>query len=184
MGEGDFPEVYAAVAEQLKQADPDAGAAKLLEMAQDETYYDYWDERFPDEDDARTWTTLHAIRTLEHMGEYAHIAIEPLLPFLNEEGDYIREEMPTFYGIMGRVAIEPLTRMLKDTTQEDFLRGNAADSLSEIAQKHPDTRDEIVALLEKALTEEREDPFVAGEARLRLAGCGRERVAAYNTAGV
>jgi hypothetical protein len=162
LGSEEFPEVYAEVAAQLKEADPQAGAAKLLEMALDETYYEYWDEDFSDEENARSYTRVHAVRTLERMGEAANIAIEPLLPLMDIEDDWLSEEMPTFYAAMGKPAIEPLVRVLTDISQPEFIRSGAANSLGEIGEK-PELRDEVIPLLEQALIAEKDNPFVAAE---------------------
>ena len=64
LGPEDFPEVYDEVAATLKQKDPVAGAHRLLEMIQDESFYDYDGDEYPGGagGDVRGWTRLHALR--------------------------------------------------------------------------------------------------------------------------
>jgi hypothetical protein len=152
--------VYDAMAEELRAGNTRAAAEQLLKMALDETYYDYWSEDNPD--DPRCWTRVHAVRVLERLGEAAHIAIEPLLPLLNEEDDYLREEMPMFYGAMGAAAIEPLAKLLNDPKEEEFARAGAGDSLAEIAEAHPETHAQVVAILERVVATDADDPTLVG----------------------
>src|SRR5579884_2178860 len=96
LGEDAILADYDEIAAEIQKGDAHAAAAKLLEMALDESYYEY-----EGEEDPRTWTRLHALLVLSRLGKAAQIAIEPLLPLLGEEDDWLREEMPTFYGTMG-----------------------------------------------------------------------------------
>lgn len=162
LGDQDLPEVYDQIAAELKRTDAEAGAKKLMEMALDDTYYQYWDEDFPEEMDIRMDTRVHAVRTLERMGEAAYIAIEPLIPVMDEEDDWLNEEMPSFFAAMGQPAIEPLARVLMDVKQPEFVRSGAADSLAKIGEEHPELRADIVPLLEQALIAE-EEPFIVAE---------------------
>src|SRR5438067_1531128 len=81
LGYGDFAIAYDEVAEILTRQDPRGGAAQLLAMVKDETYYDYDREDYKGGagGDARAWTRLHALRALDRLGSAAHVAIEPLL---------------------------------------------------------------------------------------------------------
>ncbi len=162
LGDTDAPEVYEEVAAQIRSRDVQSGVKQLLEMALDESYYDYYDEDFPGEYDARSYTRLHAVRTLERLGAAASPAVEPLMPLLDEEDDWLREEMPFFFAAVVEDAIEPLSNTLMNAEEELFVRAGAAESLAEIGEKHPELRARAVSLLEQALVNETEDEEVAG----------------------
>src|SRR5579859_5683083 len=83
LGNQDAADVYGAVANEIQRSDVAAGVETLQRMALDETWYDYYQHDFPDFEDPRTWTRLHAVRTLTLLGEAAAPAVEPLLPLLN-----------------------------------------------------------------------------------------------------
>jgi uncharacterized protein YecA (UPF0149 family) len=162
IGDRDVPAVYDAIVAELRKGDARAAARQLLEMALDESYYDYYDPDDPQyARETRGWTRLHALRVLMRLGDAAHLAIEPLLPLLGEEDDTLREEMPFFYAAMGQAAIEPLTRQLLDTEADTYTRSGAGESLQEMAEAHPELRGAIVPILEQALTIETEDDALA-----------------------
>lgn len=155
IGDGDYEKEYEQIAAQLKQGDRGEAARKLLEIALDETYYEYWNEN--NQEDPRLFTRMHAVGVLGMLGEEARFAIEPLLVLLNEEDDYLREEMPFFYATMGPAAIPALAELISDPEADSNARNTAGDALVEIAEKHPETHDEVVRIVEKALSEEKED---------------------------
>jgi uncharacterized protein YecA (UPF0149 family) len=162
IGDRDVPALYDEIAAELRQGDADAAAKQLLAMALDESYYDYYDPDDPNyQRETRGWTRLHALRVLMRLGDAAHLAIAPLLPLLAEEDDSLREEMPFFYAAMGKAAIAPLTRQLLDAEADTFERSGAGDSLQEMAEARPELRDEILPILEQALTIETEDDALA-----------------------
>ncbi|HZT43093.1 MAG TPA: DUF1186 domain-containing protein [Chthonomonadaceae bacterium] len=148
---------YDEIAAELQKGDVRAAAAQLVEMALDKTYYEY-----EGEDDSRSWTRLHALMVLRRLGEAAQVAIEPLLPLLGDEDDWLREEMPYVYAEMGAPAIEPLTRTLLNPETGTYTRSGAGDSLQEMAEAHPELRDQIVPILEQALMAEKREPELAG----------------------
>lgn len=165
-GKNEPTEQYEEIAALLRANDAAQAAARLTQMALDETYYDYYDFYEDEEEyfrvEPRLWTRLHAVRVLMRLGEAAQTAVEPLLPLLDEEDDDLREEMPFFYGAMGPLAVEPLARLLNDQEAETFQRAGAADSLQEIAAEFPELRARIVSLLEQTLIAETEDETVNG----------------------
>lgn len=162
LGPDDFPETYDQIAATLKAGRLQESAAKLLEMVLDESYYDYDEDDYQGgkTGDPRAWTRLHALRVLMRLGEPAQIGIEPLLPLLNEEDDFLREEMPFYYAAMGQPAIQPLANVLRDTKADTYLRAGAGDSLAEIGEAHPELCAEIAPILEQTLLTEQEDDLV------------------------
>ncbi|MCW3096048.1 MAG: hypothetical protein JWL77_1666, partial [Chthonomonadaceae bacterium] len=138
MGKGDFPEVYEAIATELKRGDVDAAARQLLSMVLDETYYDYTEEDDESETgDPRSWTRLHALCTLQLLGDAARIGIEPLLSLLDDDDDYVNEASAFYYAAMGEAAIEPLAKALTDSDEDTYYRAGAGGALAEMGEQHP-----------------------------------------------
>jgi hypothetical protein len=164
IGPEDAESLYTEIADKLKQSDPKKAAQQLLKMVQDESYYDYDGDAYVGgaTGDARGWTCLHALRVLALMGEAGTIGIEPLLPLLNSEDDYLREDVPFYYAEMGQPAIGPLARVLADSNADTYQRAGAGESLAEIAEKHPHLRELVIPPLEQALATERHDDALNG----------------------
>jgi hypothetical protein len=164
LGPDDFTDVYDEVAGILAQGDARAAAQRLIGMVQDESYYDYDEGDYEGgrTGDPRAWTRLHALRVLGRLGDAAHAGIEPLLPLLKAEDDFLREDVPFYYAAMGRVAVEPLSRALADGAADTYYRVGAGESLAEIGEKYPELRDAIVPVLERTLAEEKEDSALTG----------------------
>lgn len=99
------------------------------------------------------WTPIHAWRALA--GLRAVEAIEPLISLLrriDEPGDdWVIEEMPIVFGMIGPAAIPALTRYLQDVGNGVYPRAACAHGLRLIAENHPDTRDQVVAILSNQL---------------------------------
>ncbi len=154
-------ETLEKIAAELKQGDADAEAQKLIAMALDDTYWDYYEKYASSSDfdrlERRHYTPSQAVRVLSYMGEAGRAGIEAFLPLLNTEDDYLREELPPYYGAMGEAALEPLARTLNQPEAEEFLRSGAGDCLQEIGEKFPEFRAQVVALIEQALANEKED---------------------------
>jgi hypothetical protein len=171
LGEEEESDVYAEVETELRKGDLSVAISTLLGMVLDETYYDYYEEKV-NENDPRSWTRLHAVRVLARCGPDAQTAIQPLLPLLNEEDDYLREEMPFVYAAIGEPAIEPLACLVNDAEADTWLRGGAGESLSEIGQAHPELRERVIAPLEQALINEKEDETLCGFLVMNLLDLG------------
>jgi len=162
MGKGDFPEVYEAIATELKRGDANAAAKQLLSMVEDETYYDYTEEDDETETgDPRSWTRLHALCTFQLLGDAARIGIEPLLSLLDDDDDYVNEAAAFYYAAMGEPAIEPLAKALTNADEDTYYRAGAGSALAEMGEEHPELRDRIVSILEQALVLEQEDKTTA-----------------------
>ena len=179
LGRGDFPADYEAAADELKRGDVDAAARQLLRMVQDESYYDYTDEEDESDDgDPRSWTRLHALCTLSLLGDAARIGIKPLLPLLDDEDDYVQEDIPFYYAAMGEPAIEPLAKALTDSDAETYYRAGAGSALAELGEQHPDLRDRIIGIVEQALVLEQEDKVIVALLITNLLDLGaRESIA-------
>jgi HEAT repeat protein len=104
--------------------------------------------------DAReVWAPLHAWRALGQLR--AEAAIEPLLSLLwriDDEGDdWVGEELPRVFSMIGGAAIPALSTYLADDTHGEYARVAAAYSLEWIARRYAAERDRSVSALSAQL---------------------------------
>jgi Protein of unknown function (DUF1186) len=104
-----------------------------------------------EEKNPQTSAGVHAWRALGQL--HAEAAIEPLMSLFHEveDNDWVSEELPKVYGMIGCAAIEPLASYLSDSQHSDFPRVAAINSLGEIAQKHSDCQQHCIAALTQQL---------------------------------
>ncbi|MFO7917334.1 MAG: DUF1186 domain-containing protein [Anaerolineae bacterium] len=104
-------------------------------------------------DDPAIWGPIHAWRALGQLR--AEEAIEPLIQLLQDiddfDDDWISEEMPTVFALIGPAAIPALANYVLDTSHGTWARVAAAHSLEEIGTNHPDVRSACVSVLTAAL---------------------------------
>jgi tetratricopeptide (TPR) repeat protein len=124
--------------EQVK-AQGQAVVQPLIVLATDLTLWE------AEEAGPEVWAPLHAVRLLGELG--AAEAVEPLLPLLAQENDWLNEMLPECFGRIGPPALAPLRALLFDRTHDIWARDRAAHGLVEIARRHPELRDEVVAAL-------------------------------------
>lgn len=108
--------------------------------------------RWVDTESREVWAPLHAWRTLGQLKATA--ATEPLLTLFSDDDDYdewANEELPVVFGMIGPAAIPALGAYASDTSRGTYSRCYAANGLVEIAQAHPESRSECVALLIRQL---------------------------------
>ena len=88
-----------------------------------------------DSDSLEVWVSVHAWRALGQLK--AEEAIEPLIMNLFRMGDsdWVGEELPKVYGMIGPKAIPPLAKYLADDSHDVFPRNYAAHSLEVIKFK-------------------------------------------------
>ncbi|MBA4159122.1 MAG: hypothetical protein H0X65_16835, partial [Gemmatimonadetes bacterium] len=100
---------------------------ELIRMATDEELI-----RGETEDPA-IWAPVHASRALGQLR--AEAAIEPLIARFHEsdEDDWVAEELPEVFAMIGPAAIPALSRYLQDRSQPRWPRMTAATSLKNIA---------------------------------------------------
>jgi hypothetical protein len=91
------------------------------------------------------WAPTHAWRALGQM--QAEAAIAPLTTILAKDNDWVWEELPRVFSMIGPAAIPTLTAFIQDDSQEDSARNSAADCLKDIAIAHPDTRTACVTAM-------------------------------------
>jgi HEAT repeat protein len=108
-----------------------------------------------------SWGPVHAWRTLGQL--QAEEAIEPLLDLLKTaEDDWIPEEFPMVYSLIGPAAIPPLENFLK-SQDIGWQRIYATRILEEIAKKYPEQRQVCIQAVISTLKAYREnEPDVNG----------------------
>lgn len=97
------------------------------------------------------WAPLHAWRALGQLR--AVEAVEPLLELFErlEEDDWVHEELPVVFGLIGSTALPALAAYLADLSHTDSSRISAIASIEEIGKRWPDARGEALAMLEERL---------------------------------
>lgn len=110
---------------------------ELIRMATDRTLWELEGDRLD------VWAPIHAWRSLGQL--HAEAAIVPLTQLFEErDSDWVTEELPKVYAMLGPAAIPVLADYLTDDTHETRARNTAVDSLLEIARSHPESRDACV----------------------------------------
>ncbi|BAZ03458.1 hypothetical protein [Calothrix sp. NIES-3974] len=94
---------------------------------------------------------IHARRALGQLKATA--AIEPLMELFHklEDNEWVNEELPKIYGMIGAEAILPLQDYLGNNAYQLFPRLSALNSLEEIARQNPDQETKVAAVLVQQL---------------------------------
>ena len=107
-----------------------------------------------DSESDKVWAPLHAWRVLGCL--QAAQAVPALLDQLYRideyEDDWVGEELPEVFALIGEPAVPGLTRYLADAEHSLFARVAAAHGLAEVGRRHPETRQSCVAGLEKEIS--------------------------------
>jgi hypothetical protein len=115
----------------------------LIRMATDEELH------WADSESREVWAPIHAWRALGQLR--AEAAVKPLTGLLHriddDDDDWVGEELPEVYGMIGPAAIPTLAAYLADTSHPLYARIAAAHSFAEIGVNHPDSRADCVAAL-------------------------------------
>ena len=136
---------------------------ELIRMVLDEELH------WADSDSAAVWAPLHAWRALGQLR--AEAAIEPLLTLLRRidehEDDWVSEDLPVVFGLIGAAAIPSLANYLANAEYPLFARVAAAQAFRRIGEKHPATRaacaDKLMQQLEKYADNDRSlNAFLVG----------------------
>ncbi len=122
----------------------------LIRMATDRKLRDLEQEEYEDEY-PDFWAPIHAIRALGQL--HAEAAAEPLVNLLAElkDDEWMLEELPSVFGMIGPVAIPALTAYLADSSHEMYSRAYASNGFIEIANRYPENREECIAAISKQL---------------------------------
>lgn len=111
----------------------------LIRMATDPAFDEV------DSDRLEVWAPTHAWRALGQLK--AEAAIAPLTTILDKDSDWVWEELPKVYSMIGPAAIPVLSAFIGDPAQDDSARNSAVDCLKDIALAHPESRDTCVAAM-------------------------------------
>lgn len=122
----------------------EADIPELIRMATDPLFNELSSDRI------EIWAPVHAWRALGQL--QAEAAIAPLLVlFQDENSDWMREELPDVYAMIGPAAIPTLVSYLQDPEQGEWPRITASECLREMAKLHPDQRQICVNALTQQL---------------------------------
>jgi hypothetical protein len=130
---------------------------ELIRMATDKALL------FIDSDGEEVWAPIHAWRALGQLK--AEVAIEPLLRLFHEleDWDWVSEDMPRIFKMIGPVAIPALSEYLADESHGLYPRITAMNCLEEIGNTHREVRTACIAPLVRELEKfERNDPTLNG----------------------
>ena len=119
---------------------------ELLRMANDEALNQIGKVEGPED-----WASIHAVRALGQLRDESTIG--PLVEMLTSQADHewIQEELPEVFGMIGPAAIPALAAYLADTSHPMYPRSYAADGLAAIAKNYPESRDEGIGAIVPAL---------------------------------
>jgi hypothetical protein len=119
----------------------------LIEMATDEKL------NKGDPKSLAVWAPVHAWRTLAQLK--AEDAVEPLTKLLqmfdSDDDDFVGEELPKVFGMIGKKAIPALEKYVFDGSNGLFDRIAAVHGLERIAANDPECREECVSIFNKKL---------------------------------
>jgi Protein of unknown function (DUF1186) len=98
------------------------------------------------------WAPLHAWRALAQLR--AVQAVAPLLELFDwlEEDDWVHEELPVVFGLIGPAALPALAAYLADLAHPDTSRISTIRSLAEIGTRWPEARAEALETLQEQLS--------------------------------
>jgi hypothetical protein len=117
----------------------------LLRMARDRGLYT------APGDSVEVWAPLHAFHALSDLDISA--AVSELIPLFDLEDDYLDTALPELLGKVGAPAFEPVRVYLADRTRWAFGHANASHAMQEIAEQHPELREQVVEALSDVLRE-------------------------------
>lgn len=85
-------------------------------------------------------------------------AVEPLIDMLreldDELDDWVSEELPHVFGMIGQPAVDALVQLANDADTQSYIRSTAASSLRRVADCHAETRDHVVARLAEMMSKD------------------------------
>jgi hypothetical protein len=118
---------------------------ELIQMATDEAL------NVAAAESTEVWAPLHAWRALGQLR--AVEAVEPLLELFDrlEYDDWVHEELPVVFSLIGPAAFPPLAAYLADLSHTDSSRISAISRIERIGKRWPDAKAEALAMLEERL---------------------------------
>jgi len=95
-------------------------------------------------DSNESWAALHAWRSLGQLGSVNAIPALVALLADAEDDDWMMQDLPEVFGMIGPEAVPALCEHLIDATNGTFPRSIASEALVKVAEFHPEVRDECV----------------------------------------
>lgn len=122
---------------------------ELIQMIRDEALFS------ADSDRPEAWAPVHAWRALGQLqAEAAIVSLLRLLDRIEEnDDDWVAEELPVVFGLIGPKAIPALQDYLANNSNGEYARVAAAESLGKIGVVYPESRDQCIASLTSQLKE-------------------------------
>lgn len=129
-----------------------ADVPELIRLVQDEELR--WMEATGEEEDIPEWyAQIHAWRALAQLN--AEESVPALVSILHQVDDYdddwTGEELTDVFAMIGPAAIPPLAEYVASPENKTYARGAACGALKKIAEEYPESREDCVAALVKAL---------------------------------
>jgi hypothetical protein len=115
----------------------------LVRMARDRGLYT------ANGDTDEVWAPLHALYALDDLDISA--VVPELLPLFDLEDEWLDTSLSNLLGKVGAPALEPIRAYLADRTRWAYGHGSASNALQEIAEQHPELREQVVAILSDVL---------------------------------
>lgn len=133
----------------------------LISMATDERLH------HADEEGSETWAPYHAWRALGQL--HAETAIEPLLSLYKtqEDNEWVMEELPEVYGMIGPVALPALAAFIADLSNGEWPRVFAVGGIEKIGKVFPDARSASIEILSKQLEAFQKEEYELNAALIR-----------------
>ncbi len=144
----------------------------LIQIATDEELHD------ADAQSTKVWAPMHAWRALGQLR--AVEAVKPLLGLFSrlEDDDWVHEELPDVFGMIGPAALPALVEYVADLSHTDSSRISVITSIENIAKRWPSAKGECLVHLEKLLERFKEnEPLVNGFLVLALVKLGAKGAA-------
>ncbi len=118
---------------------------ELIQMATDEEL------NVAAAESTEVWAPVHAWRALGQLRAVA--AVEPLLELFDrlEDDDWVHEELPAVFGLIGPAALPALAAYLADLSHTDSSRISTITGIEKIGKRWPDARAEALAILTERL---------------------------------
>src|SRR5579864_6469484 len=131
---------------------------ELIRMANDESLNEIGKVEGPED-----WASIHAVRALGQLRDES--TIESLVELLTTQQDHewIQEELPEIFAMIGPAAIPALAAYLADGSHPLYGRSYAGEALVAIAEQYPEKRDESIGAIARAVEKFSEnDPVLNG----------------------
>jgi len=119
----------------------------LIRMATDDELND------GDSESLEVWAPAHAWRALGQLrAAEAAVPLAQLFQRVDDnDDDFLNEDLPSAFGLIGAAAIPALTAYLADPSHGLWARVAVGQSLKEIGLRHPEAREECVGVLTRQL---------------------------------